>query len=628
MCGMFGWILKSSDRQDRQLLVTLTDVLTHRGPDGGGYETLEIGAGAYQLGLGHRRLSILDLTDAGAQPMWSADRSICVVFNGEIYNFIELREELIARGHAFHTRCDTEVLIEAYRAWGKQAIEKFRGMFAFALYDAREQSLLFARDHFGKKPLFLYEKDGNLLFSSEIEPIVKFPGFDRRFDWDALSEYLLDRYVCGPRTFFRSIRKLEPGCLAEWRGGELTIERYYTPPLASTAPDIDNFDEAVALFSQTFEEAVRIRMRSDASFGAFLSGGLDSSAVVSVMSAMSDRPIKTFCVGFEPKQYSEVAAAEQVAAFFKTEHRSVLVTADDFFSHWDEAVLRRGAPVSEASDIPILLLSRLASESVKMVLTGEGADEFFGGYPKYIAERFVGAYQAIMPPSVHKFLDERIVDRLPFDMQRWKTLSRALAHRDPAERVRIWFGDMSPSMRDRLLNNPARQPAPKSFAVSIEGVSNLRRAQFFDQTAYLPDSTLERGDRMMMAGAIEGRMPFMDVELAALAARMPDSFLARPGWSKAVARTALRGKVPDFVLKRRKVGFRVPIHLWFRAERAEILRELLLSPQSETARFLDRDVVGKLVADHVSGVANSEKIIWSLMNLEKFIRIYKPDLSS
>lgn len=627
MCGVFGWLMRSGRRPGRKAL-ELTDLMIHRGPDDAGHELLEICGGTYSLGLGHRRLSIIDLSHAAAQPMWSADEAICVTFNGQIYNYLELRDELIGKGHRFRTTSDTEVLIEAYRAWGKDAVRRFRGMFAFALYDARDQTVLFARDAFGKKPLFLYQRDGDLVFSSEIEPITHFPGFDRTFDWAALEEYLLDRYVPGPRTFFRAIRKLQPGCLAHWRAGALTVERYYTPPLATVRPDIDDYEEALRLFKSAFDEAVRLRMYSDAPYGAFLSGGLDSSAIVAVMTRHAATPVKTFCVGFPEEEYSELGYSEGVARHFGADHTSLLVTPDDFFSHWDEAILRRGAPVSEASDIPILILSRLARNHVKMVLTGEGADEFLAGYPKHQAERYAKLYQCLVPAAIHDRLVGPLAELLPYGMRRLKVLAKAFGQRNPKDRLRIWFGDISTAERKLLLGRPGCDTPLNDFPFLIEGVSDLRRVQFFDQTSWLPDNALERGDRMMMGGSIEGRMPFMDVNLARLVARFPDSFLVRRGSTKAILRSSMKGVLPPSVLHRKKNGFRVPVNNWFRTSHSELVRELLTSRQSSTRRLLNGQIISSLVESHVAGRSNNERILWSLANLERFLRIYKPDLGT
>jgi asparagine synthase (glutamine-hydrolysing) len=626
MCGIFGWISRSERCPGVDELRRLTDLLSHRGPDAAGYELMQTSDARYSVGFGHRRLSIIDLSSAGAQPMWSADREICLIFNGEIYNYIELRAELESLGYHFGSASDTEVLIEAVRHWGKDAVGRFRGMFSFAIFDRSRQTVLLARDPFGKKPLFIGESDGDIFFSSEIEPITRAPQFTRVFDWGALDGYLLDRFVPGPGTFFKDVRKLPPGCLATWSDGCLKIERYYVPPLATVVPDLDNFDSAVKQFSKVFDEAVRIRMRSDAPFGAFLSGGIDSSAVVAVMTRHSAVPIRTFSVGFDESTYSEIEHSELVARRFGTDHQSIIITAKLFFENWEEAIRHRGAPVSEASDIPIMLLAREARSSVKMVLTGEGADEFLAGYPKHIAECYANSYQRAVPAVVHDLLFRPIIEQLPYGMHRIKVLGKAFGERDPSNRVRIWFGGLSMEERKQLLGQRALHAPVDPFPFSITTKSNLRRSQFFDQTSWLPDSSLERADRMMMAGSIEGRMPFMDTKLAELTARMPDSFLVRKGRGKMVLRAAMEGILPNSILTRGKNGFRVPIGEWFRGSHRDLVRDLLTSDASKVRGMLDGSLVKDLVDDHIEGRVNNERILWSLSNLEQFLRVYKPDL--
>jgi asparagine synthase (glutamine-hydrolysing) len=623
MCGIFGWAVAPGRAGGPTLLAGLTDLLRHRGPDDGGYWSGATRNERWQIGLGHRRLSILDI-GGGGQPMWSADGSVVVVFNGEIYNFVELRDELRARGHAFRTSSDTEVLIEAYRAFGIEALGRFRGMFAFALWDENAQSLLLARDHFGKKPLFLAETPGALVFGSEIEPILRFPGLDRGWDEGALGEYLLNRYVPGPGTFFRAVRKLPPGCYATWKDGRLAVARYFTPPLADTAPDLTDFDDAVARFTATFDEAVRLRMRSDAPFGAFLSGGLDSSAVVATMARHATAPLRTLSVGFPEERYSELSHARLVAGHLGTDHHEIVVTPEALAQAWPEAIRRRGAPVSEPSDLPILLLSKAARSSVKMVLTGEGADEMLGGYPKHAAEGWVALYQALVPGLLHERAVRPAMDRLPLGARRLKTLAKSAGERDFATRMRLWFGGVSTGEREALLGQPLGRRPPDAFPFSSAPGSALRRTLFFDQTSWLPDNLLERGDRMMMAGSIEGRMPFMDVELARLAARMPDRFLIRRGRGKAVLRAAMPGRIPASILTRKKVGFRVPVDAWFRGAHRDTLLDLLRSRGSETRRLCVPAALDALIDAHLDGRQNHEKILWSLANLEMFMRAFAP----
>jgi asparagine synthase (glutamine-hydrolysing) len=623
MCGIFGWALSGSNRQNWETLVRTTDLMSHRGPDGSGYWLRETSDGQFQIGFGHRRLSIIDI-DGGAQPMASEDGRFILTFNGEIYNYIELRQELAALGHRFRTTSDTEVLIESFRAWDLDAISRFRGMFAFALWDSETQRLMFARDAFGKKPLFLAERPGALLFGSEIEPLVQFPGFDRAFNSEAFGHYLLNRYVPGPCTFFRAVKKLQPGHFAVWQSGKLAITQYFTPPLATTAPDVTSFEEAVGMFESTFDEAVRIRMRSDAPFGAFLSGGIDSSAVVATMVKHSAERVRTFSVGFRETEYSELDHARTIAHQFGTDHRELVVEPEAFMDSWSTAVRRRGAPVSEASDIPIFILSKLASGSVKMVLTGEGSDELMGGYPKHRAESWVNLYQRLMPKALHQRLINPLVRALPYSMRRVKVLALAAGERDLANRMRVWFGGVSVEEREAILGRAESVTPPDLFPFSSQIRSSLRRTLFFDQTSWLPDNLLERGDRMMMAGSIEGRMPFMDVVLASVVARFPDKFLIGGAGGKTVLRASMRKLLPSGILQRKKVGFRVPFGRWVRGPYRGFAQDMLEGEASYVARICNRTKLRSLLVDHVEGRQNQEKILWSLINLEIFLRLFKP----
>jgi asparagine synthase (glutamine-hydrolysing) len=623
MCGIFGWALSEKRRQSRETLIRLTDLMTHRGPDGAGYWQTHTADGQFEIGLGHRRLSIIDI-GGGAQPMWSADNSIALIFNGEIYNYVELRKELLALGHVFRTSSDTEVIIEAYRAWGLDAIKRFRGMFAFALWNANTQNLIIARDPFGKKPIFVAEQPGVLLFGSEIEPLLRFPAMDRSIDPTAFQHYLMNRYVPGPTTFFRSVRKLQPGCYLVWCNNRAEITRYFTPPISTTEPDITSFDEAVRMFKETFEESVRIRMRSDAPFGAFLSGGIDSSAIVSTMIRHNLGRLRTFSVGYREAAYSELYYARVIAQQFDTDHHELVVGPREFLENWPIAVLRRGAPVTEASDIPILMLSKIASSTVKMVLTGEGSDELMGGYPKHRAERWVNIYHRLVPQSLHENVIAPAVRALPYGARRLKIMTAVLGEREVQNRMRMWFTGMSIDDRSSIFGSQVPLIPPDAFPFSARSESVLRRTVFFDQTSWLPDNLLERGDRMMMAGSIEGRMPFMDVELAKVVARFQDNFLIGRKGGKNILRAAMKTVLPKEIINRRKIGFRVPFNEWFRGPYREFINDMLVSNSSRTARICNGTVVRRLLDEHVAGRQNHEKILWSLVNLEIFLRTFEP----
>ena len=382
MCGIAGYLSSTQTDNAHSALHDMANVIAHRGPDDAGFLEAVTHNGRYQIGLAHRRLSIIDLS-TGHQPLGNEDGSIQIVFNGEVYNFKELRVELESRGHRFTTHSDTETIVHAYEEWGDDCVRRFRGMFAFAIWDAPRDRLFLARDRFGKKPLYLFEKDGTLLFASEIKSILAFPGVKPEVDTAAMWEYFAYRYVPAPATLFRGIRKLMPGCFAFWENGRLTEQRYYAPPDHDPLHKFRVTEDAVGIFLDKLEECVRIRMIADVPFGAFLSGGIDSSVVVGLMSRYSSRPVRTFSVGFSETAYTELGYARSIAEQFNTDHHELIISQEHLMQHLPALVAFRDAPVSEPSDIPSYLLSLEARKIVKMVLTGEGADELLGGYPKH-----------------------------------------------------------------------------------------------------------------------------------------------------------------------------------------------------------------------------------------------------
>ena len=617
MCGVFGWV-STQDRDDSaQIMRRALHALERRGPDAEGAWQGRHPSGV-QVAFGHRRLSIIDLC-TGDQPMWSLDKRFVITFNGEIYNYVELAEQLKARGHVFATSSDTEVVLEAYRAWGPSFVEHLRGMFAFALFDTVEGVAVLARDPFGKKPLFLADIPGGVAFASEIPPLLAIPGVSSAIRESAIAEYMLLRYVSGPETMFSAIRKLPPGHLQVWRGGGFEQRRYFTPPFLTVRPEPMSMGQAVERFSSAFDEAVRIRMRSDAPFGAYLSGGLDSSLVVAAMSRHSSEPIKTFSVGFDDRRLSELKYAAMVVADFRTEHTEVVVDSSAFLDHWADAVKHRAAPVSEASDIPILLLSRQAGRTVKMVLTGEGADELLGGYPKYRAEPYIRWYQTLIKPPVHRAIVAPLISALPYRFRRLKVLSSALAASSFREREATWFASGSIESIRSLVSMPLTVVNPSDAFDLPPWMSASRALQLNDQLAWLSDNLLERGDRMMMAGSVEGRMPFMDVKLATVVASLPDRFLSG-GRGKLVAREMAKTLLRPETIRRRKIGFEVPLGAWFRNELRDEVQDLLLSANSEVRTYLDRKALGELVQLHMSGRQDLSKVLWAAANLEIFLR--------
>ncbi len=389
MCGIAGFASTNGNCDWRDILRTMSAAISHRGPDDEGFYETATRSHQFKIGLAHRRLSIIDL-DAGHQPIGNEDGSIQIVFNGEIYNFQKLRDRLISIGHKFSTNSDTETIVHAYEEYGTKCVEHLRGMFAFAIWDTNSERLFLARDRFGKKPLFFYNKNNELLFASEIKSLLQYPDVEKQVNRGAVWDYLVYRYAPAPQTLFKNIQKLLPGHCAIWENGKLNHWSYYTPEDCHP-PSSSTHANAVGKFLDNLDEAVRIRMVSDVPFGAFLSGGIDSSAIVGLMAKHSQLPIKTFSVGFKESAYSELGYAKVIADQFRTEHHELTISQNHLMDKLPELVRFRDAPVAEPSDIPIYLLSKEARKTVKMVLTGEGSDEFLGGYPKHVFERYVRA---------------------------------------------------------------------------------------------------------------------------------------------------------------------------------------------------------------------------------------------
>ncbi len=621
MCGIAGYLAaRARDGLDSSLR-RMAAAIVHRGPDDEGFFEATTREGG-RVGLAHRRLSIIDLS-TGHQPMSNEDDSIQIVFNGEIYNFQDLREELSARSHTFRTRSDTETIVHAYEEWGPDCVARFRGMFAFALWDANRERLFLARDRYGKKPLFFHHSNGLLLFGSEIKALLAFPGIERRVDREALWHYFAYRYVPAPATLVEGIRKLMPGSYLLCERGTVIESRYFRPADGSPLSDPITVADPPGAFLEQLDEAVRIRMISDVPFGAFLSGGIDSSAVVALMSRHSSLAVKTFSVGFAESAYSELGYARTIAAHFKTDHHELTVSQEDLMEHLPTVIRFRDAPVAEPSDIPIYLLSREARRTVKMVLTGEGADEFLGGYPKHVMERHAGTYQRLPAPVRHGLV-EPLCRALPYEFRRVKTAVANLALDCRGERLPRWFGALSSVERRRLttLEAPRVVPGPAAWFDVHRGNSALRDILYFDQSSWLPDNLLERGDRMTMAASLEARMPFMDHQLAAFVSRLPDEWRVRGLTTKRILREAMRRVLPAAILERPKVGFRVPVNEWFRGRMRGFLTEHLTGAGSRTRGYYRPEVLQRYLDEHTSGRQNHEKLLWCLLNLELWHREY------
>ncbi len=623
MCGIAGFIHGSIINKDAgRVLRGMASAIAHRGPDDKGFLETRTRDQAYDVGLAHRRLSIIDL-DSGRQPIGNEDGTIQIVFNGEVYNYQKLRRTLIELGHKFRTNSDTETIVHAYEEYGEQCVDYLRGMFAFAIWDSNREKLFLARDRFGKKPLFICQNQGNLYFASEIKSLLACPDITPVVNIESVYHYFAYRYVPGPETFFAGIKKLPPASVAVWEQGDFRQHSYYSPPDRFELLEGRLFDNPVTAFLAKLDEAVEMRMLSDVPFGAFLSGGIDSSAIVALMSRHSNMPIKTFSVGFEEQQYSELNHAEVVAGEFNTDHHELIICQKHLMDELENLIWFRDAPVAEPSDIPIYLLSKEARKQVKMVLTGEGSDEILGGYPKHVYERYTPYYQTV-PKDVRRHLVEPLIHALPYKFRRVKTAITNLGLAKDDERLPRWFGALSPMERSRLITfGPFVLSKQQQIQFeTAKGNSSLRNILYFDQTSWLPDNLLERGDRMTMAASLEARMPFMDHELVELASSLPDSWRVKGQQTKRILRKAMKQLLPERILKRPKVGFRVPVNEWFQGPMREYLFDHLTGSDSVTNAYYQPKELNKILDEHMQGKQNHEKLLWTLLTLEIFQRRY------
>ena len=608
MCGICG-IWNGADpaaghgRIDRML-----ETIVHRGPDGEGRLDRP------GLALGMRRLAIIDLA-GGDQPIFNEDGSVAVVFNGEIYNFRELRADLERRGHRFATRSDTEVLVHGYEQWGDEMLHRLVGMFAFALWDENRRRLLVARDRFGKKPLYYSRRGGEIVFGSEIKALLA-AGVPADLDDAALEDYLALRYVPAPRTLFRSVRQLPAGHKMVISDDRFEVQRWwrlrYDPKpaltLAQAADDVEDL----------MRTAVKRRLVSDVPLGCFLSGGLDSSTVLSFMSELSDEPVRTFSIGFDEGWASdELPAARSTAQAFGTRHHEIRLGPDEFLRLMPTAVWHRDEPLAEPSEIPLLALSRMAREHVTVVLSGEGGDELFGGYPKYrvdaLLDRAGRAGRAVL--GEHTLRGLAGWHRLP---RRARMAVAALATAAPGERWPAWFG----ADRQAGLSSDGLRPLDSVLADIDAGLDPLDRMLALDVETYLVDNLLVRGDKMTMAASIEGRMPLLDHDLAEYAARLPGQLKASPWRTKIVIREVARRRLPASLLSRKKVGFAVPVASWFRGSLGDALERLAFGPEARPDPLVDPERVRRALALHRAGRYDFGKELWSVLTLDVWARLF------
>ena len=629
MCGIAGLVAPGRLHADeRERVATMRDVLRHRGPDDSGMFVDEHAA------LGHRRLSIVDLA-AGHQPLANEDATVWIVFNGEIYNHASIRAELESAGHTYHTRSDTETIVHAYEQWGDACVDRLRGMFAFAIWDAPRRRLLLARDRLGIKPLYWTLADGRLLFGSEIKAILESGLVQARANSAAIPELLGTRYLSGTETLFTGIHRLLPGHTLVYEDGAVAIRQYWDVPVGRGADDgaPESDAELVGRFRELLEESVRLRLMADVPLGMFLSGGLDSSAIAALMAKMIDRPLKTFSVAFKHRAFSELDYAREVATAIGAEQHEIVIDETDFFGALPRLIWHEDEPIAHPSSVPLYFVSKLARDHVTVVLTGEGSDELLAGYGKYpralVNWRAAAAYDAV-PAPLRSWIADSIVPRLPARVRRYARRSFLAMPRTPEAMFFDNFAAIGVGAQTRLLSAPFRALATPSGAYGPSRAyfdtpggrsTMLDRLLYTDLKTYLVELLMKQ-DQMSMAASIESRVPFLDHHLVEFAAGLPTRMKLRGFHTKWILREAVKGVLPQSILARPKMGFPVPFALWMKGPWQQVARDVLLDSRSVQRGIIDRSAVERLLSAHASGDAEGGDAIWSLLNLELWYRTF------
>jgi asparagine synthase (glutamine-hydrolysing) len=630
MCGIAGiYFLRGRPDDAEQRIERMTSTLTHRGPDECGYHS------DHNAVLGHRRLSIIDLA-TGQQPLYNEDRTVSVVFNGEIYNFEDVRRRLIARGHAFRTNSDTETIVHAYEEWGGACVDLFRGMFAFAVRDERRDTLFLARDRFGKKPLFYAEYGGQFVFASEIKAILTDPRFERRIDDEALASYFMLAYIPAPLTIFAGIRKLPPGHTLTVDRHRIREERYwdlvFKPDRTRTEAQVR--EELVA----RLEEAVRLRLISDVPLGAFLSGGIDSSAVVAFMAKASGSvPVRTFTIGFAGEDggaADERRYARMVADRYRTDHREYEVHPD--VTAVIETIVRSfDEPFADDSMIPSYFVCKTAREQVTVALSGLGGDEAFLGYERYLGFRLSQWFNR-MPPAIRSGLIAPLIDRIPeFGSagNRVNHLKRFVrsAVDDEARRYLGYVTKIAPEYRAGLFATGRADTLAAMDAAQERFIGHYRNAQaeepmdrvsYCDVKTYLPDDILALTDRLSMCHALEVRVPFLDHELFEFSATIPSDLKMKWLRKKYLLKASLASMLPEPVLSHRKQGFVGPMSRWLKRDLKAYTLGVLAPDRLARHDILDPATVARVLSDHFEGRETNDTLIWSLVVFQTWFDMY------
>lgn len=617
MCGITGFVYTDCRAVEREILEGMNHAILHRGPDEDGFFVHE------NVGLAMRRLSIIDLA-SGQQPIFTPDRTKCIVFNGEIYNYQELRDGLIARGHKLKTKSDTEAVLHLYDEYGVDCLKHLRGMFAIAIWDDVEKTLFLARDRVGKKPiLYSHQPNGDLIFGSEFKAVLGHPAVSRDVDYDAIDSYLSYMCVPAPQTAFKAIRKLEPGHWLKWKAGEIETRRYWLPDFSNKIKITE--EEAIEETTRIVRESTRLRMISEVPLGAFLSGGVDSSIIVALMAQESSTPVKTFSIGFEDEDFSELKYAKKVAEHVGAEYNEFIVRPDAT-EVLPTLVDHYGEPYADSSALPTYYVARETRKHVTVALNGDGGDESFAGYDRYMAMKLAELYRKF---PLRKTLFEPFVNALP-SSEKKKTKIRdaqrflVSANMERPMRYFHWMSFFKAKAKASLYTESFAQTVSASrpeqllehWYAQANGSGVIDSTLLADQMTYLPNDLLVKVDIASMAVSLEARSPFLDHNLIEFAASLPEDLKVNQYKTKYLLKKVAARLVPPEVIYRQKMGFGVPIGRWFRGDLKDLVYSTLLSEQATKRGLFKSESVKRLLDRHVSFEEDASHQIWTLLMLE------------
>lgn len=616
MCGISGAFHFNGEPVESSLIIAMTDAIRHRGPDGDGYFI------EGQIGLGHRRLSIIDL-EGGAQPISNERGTIQVIFNGEIYNFHELREELRQHGHVFKTRSDTEVIVHGYEQWGLDCLTRFNGIFAFALWDAKAKKLILARDHLGVKPLYYIRVGNKFLFASEIKALLCAPECPKQVELSALSQLFTLRYVPSPATLFQGIKKLPPAHYMVVTASGVETKRYW-----SHIPELreDLSEQAlVEQYQELVEDAVRLQMRSDVPVGLFLSSGIDSGALLALMSKHASQPVHTFTIGFERgERTNETDDARELASMFGARHTEMIVSASDYRNYYERYMRDLEEPVGNETAAAFYFVSLIASRQVKVALTGQGADEPWAGYDRYLGVK-LSHYYGQMPAFLTRGLFKPAVQRFATNEKLRRGVA-ALDEPDVLSRFIKIYSFYDSEMKANLFQSWTREHFSYDGAEArralhplqsrVEHLDPLSQMLYVDTRANLPDDLLMVADKTAMANSLEARVPFLDYRLIEFIETLPPRFKLRGLQGKYLHKKAIEKWLPKTIVHRKKKGFENPVDQWLRSEMRNYIGDCLLSERAASRRYFNPAYIRRLVDDHESGRQNYLRQIYLLISFE------------